>query len=76
MKQQEDITYTKLQATKNAKAYKDYFVGTMSLQGDNRFVVYIFDKDMKEIGSFITSGRYMEDVKEWVDYYENKGETK
>ena len=66
------ITFTELQAVQNALPYKDYFVGTMSLRGESRFVVFIFDKNMKEITSFITSGNYMEEVKEWVNWYERK----
>ena len=66
------ITFTELQAVQNARPYENYFVGTMSLRGDSRFVVFIFDKNMKEITSFITSGNYMEEVKEWVSWHERK----
>lgn len=60
----EDLTYTPQQAIKNAKPYKDFFIGTMSLRGDSRYVTYIFDKNMKELYSFIGSER---DAKEYID---------
>lgn len=59
-----DVTYTVQQAINNAKPYKGFFIGTMSLRGDSRFVTYLFDANMKELQDSICD---IADMKEYVD---------
>jgi hypothetical protein len=68
-----DLTYTIDQAKSNAKAYRDYFIGTMSLYGDSRFVTFLFDKNLQEVDSSICN---VKEMKEYVDEFIYKEVTK
>jgi len=47
--QRKDFTYTEQQAINNARPYKGYFIGTMSLREDSRYVTYLFDANKEKI---------------------------
>lgn len=69
IEQAKDFTYTKEQAIRNAKPYKKYFIGTMSMRDDSRFVTYLFDENMREIINSICDIR---DMKDYADNYASK----
>ncbi len=59
-----EALYTEQQARNNAKPYKEFYIGTMSLRGDSRFVTFLFDEDMNEIESAVCTKK---DMMEYVD---------
>lgn len=64
-----ETSYTLKQAKNNAQPYKNYYIGTISIRGDSRYVVVLFDNDFNVLEQSICG---VKDMQKYVDSLEVK----